>query len=200
VARAAPAGANAQIWTELEVDAPLTDRLSVSGLATLRLADGLPNPSFTAAGGVLSYAVGPQWSFAAGDYFVRVRSAASGQALDLQLPLAALTYATSMAGFEIADRNRAERIVGLTGEDWRYRNRILVTHPLAIGPVRSVFASDEVFYDVARERWSRNRGQVGIGLTPVGRASLQVYLLRQDDRFSRPGHLNVLGLAMALRL
>jgi hypothetical protein len=46
----------------------------------------------------------------------------------------------------------------------------------------------------------RSRAQLGVGLTPVGPTVLQVYYLRQDDRFSRPGRLDVLGLALAVKL
>ncbi len=114
--------------------------------------------------------------------------------------MVALTYAGHLGRFSFSDRNRGERVTGVPGGDWRYRNRLSVSHPLLIGPVRSVTASDEVFYDGARDRWSRNRAQLGVGLAPLGRLSMQIYILRQDDRFSKPGHLNVLGLALGLKL
>jgi hypothetical protein len=197
---AAVHGTDSQVWPEIDLEAPITNQLSLTGLATVRVGDGLPSPAMAAAGGGLAYQLSTHWSVAADDYWVRIRSPVSGAGLDLQLPLAAVTYTMRLGSFELDDRNRGERIVGLSGEGWRYRNRLSISHPVTLGPVRRVFVSDEVFYDASRDRWSRNRGQLGLGLRPIGPTALQVYVLRQDDRFSHPGHLNVLGLALAVRL
>lgn len=191
---------DAQLWSEVDVTVPLTSGVSVTGLGLIRVGDRLPNPTVAAIGGTVDLAVAPGWTLSAGDFWVRARSAASGRALDLQLPLLAVTYARKIHGFVISDRNRVEDILGAPGVSWRYRNPIGISYPVTFGPIRSVFVNDEVFFDFDRNRISRNRAQFGVALKPVGRSQVQLYYLRQDDASTRPGHLNVAGLALIVSL
>jgi hypothetical protein len=164
-------------------------------LGVVRDGDGLPNPALAGGGVTLDSRSGP-WTFTVGDLWVVVRSPASRASLDIDVPLVALAYGASFGGFAVSDRNRFEQLDGAPGEPWRYRNRLQVDHPVTgLGPVASVFASDEVFYEFSQDRWVRNRAQVGVAFSLRHREQIQVYYLRQDDRDARPGALNVLGLA-----
>ena len=67
-------------------------------------------------------------------------------------------------------------------------------------PVSHVFASDEVFYDLAQDRWYRTRAQLGLGraLDKVG--EVQMYYLRQDTYLGAPRVLQVIGWTWKLVL
>jgi hypothetical protein len=191
---------NAQVWGEVDVALPVTSTVSATVLGVVRDGDGLPNPAL-AGGGLTLEARAGSWGFTAGDLWVAVRGSASRKALDVDVPLIAVTYSWSFAGVAFDERNRIERLYGVSGDPWRYRNPLQVAHPLKrLGPIGSVFASDEIFYDFARRSWSRNRAQVGFGLPIDRREQIQVYYLRQDDRYARPGALNALGLTYKVDL
>jgi hypothetical protein len=194
------AQSNAQIWGEVDVTAPISPGVSATALGVVRAGDGLPNLALAGGGVTIDARSGP-WTFTAGDLWVAARSAVSGRTVDVDVPLAAVAYGWRFAGAGISERARVERLDGAPGDPWRYRNRLLVERPVTgLGPVGSVFASDEVFYDFGRDKWSRNRAQVGVGLAMSRRAQVQIYYLRQDDRYARPGTLHALGLAYRLDL
>jgi len=193
--------ADNQLWSEIDVSAQVAARLALTATVVDRQGDGLPNPTLWGGGLTGDLRLSPNWSIGAGAYEVQARSAVSGGRLNATLPLAYITADGSAGGFHVSDRNRIEDEVGLPGDPWRYRNRLMVERPLHIAlPIRSIFVSDEVFYDFGQRRLSRNRAQVGVTLTPVGPAALQLYLMRQDDAFAHPSGLNILGLTLKVEI
>lgn len=190
-----------QAWTELD----MTKSLGTSTRATLQLVSrnglNVSDPVLLAAGLTFDRQLSPHWSVSAGVLFAEVRSAASGRRADLWLPAFGVTGTWLVGRLTLSDRNRIERIIGVAGDPWRYRQRLALEYALAkAGPIRSIFLADEVFFDWGRGRWSRNRAQIGVNLKPVGRFAAQVYFLRQDDRLARPGAINVLGTTVKLAL
>ena len=62
------------------------------------------------------------------------------------------------------------------------------------------FVADEVFYDSATGRFSRNRFSVGITKTVSKHLALDLYYTRQNDGFSHPGDLNICWSAWKIKL
>lgn len=192
---------DAQVWTELDLVVPVSPTVGVTGTAVARIGNGVPNPTLWGGGATVDWRVSHRWTLTAGAYLVAARSAANGARVGARIPLAAVAYSFPLGRLELADRSRIERIDGVPGAPWRYRNRLSASLPMRrAGPIAAVFAADEVFYDFGRGRWSRNRAQVGATLKPIGPVRPQIYLMRQDDRFSRPGTLNILGIGLQARL
>lgn len=98
------------------------------------------------------------------------------------------------SGFEY--RRRAPR------NSWRYRPSLTFEKdiPKKIIPKAKFFVTEEVFYDSTLNRFSRNRFTVGVTKTLTEKLALDVYYLRQNDGFSRPGDLNVVGTSWKVRL
>jgi hypothetical protein len=200
MAQAAPSS-DSQVWTEIDLTKAVSDRFTLTATLADRLGDGLPNPTLWGGGLTGELRLSPNWSVGGGAYEVQARSASSGHRLDATLPLAYVTGAWEVAGMRLSNRNRIEDVLGVPGHPWRYRNRLQVDRPIeGLPPVRSIFASDEVFYDFDHERFSRNRAQVGVTLAPAGPAAIQIYYMRQDDAYARPGGLNILGLSLKVDL
>lgn len=112
-----------------------------------------------------------------------------------------LAFATTVGApwkrWEISDRNLGERRFQENSRSWRYRNRVEIRHPLNIGWKRmSVFTWDEVFYSSAVRRWYRNRFALGAGKKICRITSVEVYYLRQNDGYTHPGNLNVIGVTL----
>jgi hypothetical protein len=130
-----------------------------------------------------------------------VRNAESGASTRIWLPAAALTYEAEVGSVALSDRNRWEQLDGLPGSPQRYRNRPSADWHLPGGHrVSDVFVADEVFYDFASHRWSRNRAQAGVQFDLTHHARLQTFYLRQHSISGEPRQLNVLGLTLQLSL
>ena len=91
-------------------------------MAVARAGDGLPNPALWGGGVRVDRKFGDR-NISAGDLDVAARSAVSGARVNVNVPLAAIAYEGKIAGFVISDRNRAEDLVVLKADPWRYRNR-----------------------------------------------------------------------------
>ena len=97
--------------------------------------------------------------------------------------------------FSVVDNNLFEFRFRRSGNSQRYRNRLKVSHPATLGETSIVlFASDEVYYEWEERAWTRNRLKVGFGREINERAGYEIYYLRQNDGFSRPGNLHVFGI------
>lgn len=97
--------------------------------------------------------------------------------------------------FEITDNNLFEFRFRRSGNSQRYRNRLKISHPLTVGKMNiDLFASDEVYYEWEKRAWTRNRFKVGFGKDLGTRGGYEVYYMRQNDGFSRPGDLHVVGI------
>jgi hypothetical protein len=191
---------NAQAWGEIDVAASFAPGWRVTALSVLRAGQALPNPALWGGGAIADRKLG-DLTLSAGDIEVVVRNSVSGDRLDVNVPLAAISYGWKWAGFEVSDRNRFEDLIGVPGDPWRYRNRVDIEHPVTgLGPVSAIFANEEVFYDFGARQWERSRAQIGLALTAAPDAELRIYYLRQDDRFARPRTINALGLALILDL
>ena len=104
--------------------------------------------------------------------------------------------------FTVADRNWFEHRWRRPQRDaWRYRNRLMLEHPFQIEKKKFTwFVWDEVFYDWSLHRWPRNRAAVGITRPFNKHLTLELYYMRQNDGFTRPGDLNVIWSAWRVRI
>ena len=84
---------------------------------------------------------------------------------------------------------------------WRYRPALTIEKELSRKILHDarVYLTEEVFYDSILEQFSRNRVTLGVNKTFNQHFALDVYYLRQNDGFSRPGDLNVFGTSWRLR-
>ncbi len=199
-AQAADIRVNPQFWGELDVSATLAPGWRLTALSVARDGEGLPDPALWGGGAILDRRFG-DLTVSVGDLAVVARSPLSGARLDVDVPLIAVSYKWSIAGFAVSDRNRLEDLIGVPADPWRYRNRLTLEHPVAgIGPLSSIFASEEIFYDLRMRQWTRSRGQIGVGMAAGHDAELRLYYLRQDDRAALPRAINALGVTLAIEL
>jgi hypothetical protein len=117
----------------------------------------------------------------------------------LTLPV---TLRFNLGDFRLSDRNQVEwRLRNSGTKSTRYRNRFQVEHP--IGPddlALSLFVADEVFYDWTVNAWVRNRFSVSGSKVFNKHFTQEIYYLRQNDSFSVPGDLHVIGTTLRFRL
>jgi len=103
--------------------------------------------------------------------------------------------------FHVIDNNLFEYRLRSSGNSTRYRNRLRISHTVNIARARfDLFASDEVYYEWKERAWTRNRFKVGIAKDISERASYELYYMRQNDGFSRPGDLHVVGIEFEIEI
>jgi len=97
--------------------------------------------------------------------------------------------------FKITDNNLFEFRFRRSGNSQRYRNRLKVSHPVKMGETKiELFASDEVYYEWEERAWTRNRFKIGFGKDVGESGGYEIYYMRQNDGFTRPGDLHVFGI------
>jgi uncharacterized protein DUF2490 len=188
-----------QLWTELDVIAPLGDATSVTGLAQLRLSDTLPNPTFSAGGLDFNYMTG-SWTVSAG-YRHQVTGDRGQQENPniTQLALLMGTYAWRLGRSTLLFRTRIENTITASSNPWRARFRGEYRWAAqGLGPISYLYGSDEVFYQTANDQWFRNRFQAGVNLIATKRTGVRLYYQRQDSKNTTPGAINTLGITAAM--
>jgi len=201
IANAGTGVPDAQLWTEVDVDASLGGDTSITGVGQLRLSESLSNPIFTALGADLNHKLGGEWTLGLG---YRHELTPDRQGEDIKVTQVARVFAIWRRRFgrsTVIIRTRVENILNASSNPWRVRVRGEYRWATPdLGRVSYLYANDEVFYEFVDNEFFRNRFQAGLNLVLGARTSLRLYYLRQDSKEQTPGAINALGLQMAISL
>jgi hypothetical protein len=87
-------------------------------------------------------------------------------------------------------------------KSWRYRPSLTFDKdiPEKFIPKAKFYVTDEIFYDSILNKFSRNRFTVGVTKTINKKLSVDIYYMRQNDGFSIPGDLHVIGTSWKIKL
>lgn len=112
------------------------------------------------------------------------------------------TYRFPFKTFGLSHRSWFEYRIRKPRSSWRYRPSLTFEKDIPKKFIEGarVFVTEEIFYDSILNKFSRNRFSVGVTKTINKKLSLDVYYLRQNDGFSVPGDLNVIGTAWKIKL
>ena len=120
---ASPAGTGEpddQLWTEVDVVAPVAANTTITGIGQLRLSDTLANPTLTALGADVNYKAGA-WTVSAG-YRHQVTGNHEGEDINVtQVALLMGTWARRFARSSIYVRTRLENTITASSDPWRAR-------------------------------------------------------------------------------
>jgi hypothetical protein len=190
-----------QIWSEVQLAVPVTRTIDFNILGGLRLGRNISHPIDERIGAGFTYRAGKYVTIAPNYLHIGMQPFAGRRVWENRVTIPA-TLRFNVGKFRLSDRNQFERRFRNTGVNTnRYRNRIGVEH--SVGPVDwglSGFVMDEVFYDWAVDRWTRNRFSIGATKVFNKHYTQDFYYLRQNDSFSVPGDLNVIGTILRFRL
>lgn len=187
-----------QNWNEVQFIVPLSPRLELTFTGQLRIGRDLTRPVSERGGASLDLSAGEYLSFSAGYLYVASQPFAGQKDYENRLLFSGTVRLPPLRRFTISNRNLVEvRLRNSRANSTRYRNRVQVDRPVEIRGFRlGLFASDEVFYDFSLNRWSRNRFSAGVSRRFSDRYTGDVYYLRQNDGFSRPGDLHIIGTTL----
>jgi|GEM_PF-3446006 len=189
-----------QIWNEVAIEHPVSDKVTLSLKTNYRLGDDVShivlwnlNPA-VAIKVARFLTVTPAYIFQVQEYNKFPRTAEHRFLVDV-------TPNFEIKGFHFADRNRFEhRNINGFGSH-RYRNQLRIEHPIKdVTLIQSVFASSEIVYDSRIHSFNRTRETLGAGRKFNDHFSLDVYLLYQGDSLGRPHDIFALGTSLRIKL
>lgn len=189
-----------QSWNDFQITVPMTKHFDFFEKVTMRLGKNVTRLNDG------RFAVGFVWkptkslSFSPFFWYINARNAVGRFQIENRLSLA-ITYRFPIKSFGLAHRSTFEYRNRLVNT-WRYRAMMTVDKdiPEKIIHKAKFFVADEVFYDSATDRFSRNRFQIGITKTLSKQLSVDISYMRQNDGFAHPGDLNVIWTAWKLKL
>jgi hypothetical protein len=190
-----------QSWNDLQLTVPLSKSVDFFTKFTMRFGKNISRPTDG------RFAIGYVWkpvknlSISPFYWYINARNATGHFRLENRLNLSA-TYRYPFKRFGLSHRSTYERRLRELVKTWRYRAMFTIDKdiPKNIIPKAKFFVSDEVFYDSATKRFSRNRFGAGITKTITKQLSLDIYYVRQNDGFTHPGDLNIIWTAWKIRL
>jgi Protein of unknown function (DUF2490) len=196
-----PPETDTQQWNDVLIAVPMTKDIDFNLLGTIRIGRDLSRAVDERIGVGFTFRAGKYLSFTPGYLHIGTQPFERRKVWESRL-LFATTLRFEAGKFRFSDRNLFERRWRHPGSrSTRYRNRFQVEHPIGSDKIKlSLVASDEVFYDWSVNRWVRNRFSAGVSKVLNSNVTLDVYYLRQNDAFSRPGDLHVIGTTWRIKL
>jgi len=186
-----------QLWTDVQLAAPVTKSFDFNILGTLRLGRDINRPVDERVGAGFTWKIGKYWTVSPNYLHIGMQPVRGRKIWENRLTLP-VTLRFNLDKFRLSDRNQFEHRIRNSGlRTNRYRNRFQVEHP--VGPL-SLYVADEVFYDWSVDRWVRNRFTIGASKVFDKHFTQEFYYLRQNDGVSVPGDLNVIGTTLRFRL
>lgn len=189
-----------QSWNDIQLTVPMTEKFDFFTQFTARFGNNISrlNDGRIAVGFVWK----PTKSVSVSPFYwnIRARNASGRFRQEHRLNLRAV-YRFPTKKFGLSHRSTYEYRMRSPQNNWRYRASLNFEKeiPKKIIPGAKFFAGDEVFYDSLLKKFSRNRFTVGLNKTLNKNLSVDIYYMRQNDGFSRPGDLNVIGTTFRVR-
>ena len=189
-----------QSWNDVQLTVPLSKTFDYFQKVTMRFGRNATrlNDGRFAVGFV--YKPTKWFSISPFYWYITARNAAGQFRVENRLNLAA-TARYENKHFGLTHRSTFEyRMRNVT--TWRYRPALTFDKdvPKQIIPKAKFFVGDEIFYDSATGRFSRNRFSVGVTKTVSKHLAVDIYYMRQNDGFSHPGDINAVWTAWKFKL
>ncbi|HXH68782.1 MAG TPA: DUF2490 domain-containing protein [Pyrinomonadaceae bacterium] len=189
-----------QSWNDVQLSVPMSKEFDFYLAGTLRFGKNITrlNDRRIAVGFI--YKPNKSLSFQPFYWNIEARNASGRFRTEHRLNLR-VGYRFPFKKFGLSHRSWFEYRLRNPRNSWRYRPSLTFEKDIAkIIPKSRLFATEEIFYDSLLKKFSRNRFSVGINRTLTKQLSLDIFYLRQNDSFSRPGDLNVIGTSFRIRL
>jgi hypothetical protein len=189
-----------QSWNDLQINVALGKQVDYFNRVTMRIGDNVSNLRDG------RFQVGVAWrptsalTISPFFWYIKARNTAGRFRIENRLNLA-VSYRFPVKKVGLIHRSTFEKRLRRPVNTWRYRGMITIEKeiPKTITTGAKVFVSDEVFYDSATSRFSRNRFGVGISKTISKQSSVDLSYVRQNDGFSRPGDLHIIWSAWRIK-
>jgi hypothetical protein len=196
-----PSQDDIQSWNDIQLTVPMDEHFEFYTAVTARFGKNVTRLNDG------RYAIGFGWkptkalNIMPFYWYIRMRNSAGSFRTEHRLNLRA-TYRFPIKSFGLSHRSTYEYRLRNPANSRRYRAAMTVEKDLPKSwiPSTKIYATDEIFYDSLLKQFSRNRITVGVNKTLKKNLSLDIYYMRQNDGFSRPGDLNVIGTTWRVKM
>lgn len=190
-----------QSWNDIQVAIGLSKRVDLLLQTTFRFAENVTRFSEGRVGGGISVKVSDAFSVSPTYTYLETRAASGRFRTEHRYSLRG-TYKFPVKKFGLSHRSIYEYRARSSGNSWRYRPSLTFEKalPEKLIPKAKIFVTEEIFYISTTGKFSRNRFSIGISKTLNKKLTLDLYYLRQNDGFSHPGDLNVIGTSWKIRI
>lgn len=188
-----------QFWNDLQLTVAMSKKVDFVSQATFRFGKNVSRLNDARYQIGFVYKPNKYWSFQPFYWFIRARNSRSVFQTENRLNLR-IGYKFPLKSFGLSHRSWFEYRIRTTGKTWRYRPSLTFEKELPKKLNAKFFATEEVFYDSGLDKFSRNRFSIGITKTLTKHFAVDLYFMRQNDGFSRPGDLSVVGTSWKIKL
>lgn len=190
-----------QSWNDLQLTVPMSKKFDFYTAVTMHFGKNVTrlNDGRFAIGFI--YKLNKSWTIQPFYWFINARNSRGQFRHEDRLNLR-VGYRFPFKKFGLSHRSTFKYRLRSPENFFRYRPSLTFDRdiPKKIIPKAKFYVTEEVFYDSLLNKFSRNRFTVGITKTLTPKLSLELYYMRQNDGFSRPGDLNVIGTSFKIKL
>lgn len=188
-----------QSWNDIQLSIPVHKKVDLLVQTTFRFGSNMSKLSEARGGGGVSVKLNKAFSISPTYLYIESRNTAGAFLTEHRYSLRG-TYKFPTKKFGLSHRSTYDYRVRSSGNSWRYRPSLTFEKalPEKFIPKAKFFVTEELFYVSTTKKFSRNRFSIGISKTISDHLTLDLYYLRQNDGFSHPGDLNVLGTSWKL--
>ena len=189
-----------QFWSDVQLTVPMTKQFDFYLAGTFRFGKNVTRSNDNRLAVGFIYKPNKALSFQPFYWHIDARDSRGRFRTEHRLNLR-VSYRFPFKKFGLSHRSWFEYRLRSPRNSFRYRPSLTFEKDIPkIIPKSKLFITEEIFYDSLLKKFSRNRFSVGITRTLTKQLSLDVFYLRQNDGFSRPGDTNVLGTSFRIRL
>lgn len=190
-----------QSWNDLQVTIPINSRFDFFLQTTGRVGRNITRFNEGRVGAGLVWKVSKAFSVSPSYLYISARNTAGEFRIEHRYNLRG-TYKFPIKSFGLSHRSLYEYRQRPSGNSWRYRPSLTFEKELPEKFMSNAkfFVTEEPFYVSTTGKFSRNRFSLGISKTLNKHLALDVYYLRQNDGFSHPGDLSVIGTSWKIKL
>lgn len=196
-----PDDSDFQSWNDISLTVPLNKKVDLYVPFTLRLAKNINSFSEAKAGAGVVLKLTKRLAVTPFFQYIRSQNSSGVYRTEYRYIVRGV-YRFPTSRFGLSHRSQYEYRDRQGRNTWRYRPLITIDKqlPEKFSGGLKVFLTEELFYDSLPGRFSRNRISAGITKTLNKSMSLDLYYLRQDDSFSRPGVVHAVGTGWKIKL
>lgn len=190
-----------QSWNDLQITVPLKKKVDLVLQAQVRLGGNVQR--FIEGRGGIGVVWNISKTFSFSPSYAYVESRGSGNVFRTEHRVALRgTYKFPFKKFGLSHRSQLEFRFRASGNSWRYRPSLTIEKalPEKFIPGAKIYLTEEPFYVSTTGKFSRNRISIGLNKNVNKNLALDIYYLRQNDGYSHPGDLNVIGTVWKVRL
>ena len=190
-----------QSWNDVQLTVPMSKHFDFYTALALRIGKNITRLNDGRYSIGFIYKPNKSWTIQPFYWFINARNSRSQFRHEDRLNLR-IGYRFPFKKFGLSHRSAFEYRLRSPRNSFRYRPSLTFDKdiPKNIIPKAKFFVTEEVFYDSILKKFSRNRFSLGITKTLSKKLSLDLYYMRQNDGFTHPGDLNVIGTSFKIKL